>query len=322
MIAAGKTKFYMQYSGMNTEDPQNVTSTQTLATYDPAANKWSHVEAALPTGAALVVYQDKLLAVGGDDSDGNATKSVQIIDPATGKTTGTLAELPEGRSSAMVSASGNTLVVQGGNNGTFKTGDDAITYTNTMTFDGTGWTTHTDNFLTKDNPEFDKDQTLTYALTAVNGGAVAVGPVANLGTENMKDTWSFNAKTEDGAWAGDAGRLYSQTKTTQNIGAASGNQFYVLGYTGRSTEPLVFRSATVDYTGPTADPGDKPTPPDPSPSVNPSPTAAPADNGTTGNGTNAGTGLFGGALGIALTAAALLLLAAGGGLVLYKRRKG
>ena len=291
-----------------------------LATYDPAAKKWSQVETVLPTGASLVVYQDKLLAVGGDDSDGNATKSVRIIDPATGKTTGTLAELPEGRSSAMVSASGNTLVVQGGRNGTAKTGDDAITYTNTMTFDGKNWTTHTDKFLTKDNPEFDKDQTLTYALTAVNGGAMAVGPVQNLGENNMLDTWDFNA--QNGTWAGDADKLYSQTKTTQNIGAASGNQFYVLGYTGRSTEPLVFRSTTVDYTGPTGDPsGDQPTPPGPSPSVNPSPTAAPADSGTTGNGSNAGTGLFGGASGIALTAAALLLLAAGG-LVLYRRRKG
>lgn len=321
LMAAGKTKFYMQCVVMNAEDPQNVTSTQTLATYDPAAKKWSQVETVLPTGASLVVYQDKLLAVGGDDSDGNATKSVRIIDPATGKTTGTLAELPEGRSSAMVSASGNTLVVQGGKNGTAKTGDDAITYTNTMTFDGKNWTTHTDKFLTKDNPEFDKDQTLTYALTAVNGGAVAVGPVQNLGKNSMLDTWDFNAK--DGTWAGDAGRLYSQTKTTQNIGAASGNQFYVLGYTGRNTEPLVFRSTTVDYTGPTADPsGDQPTPPGPSPSVNPSPTAAPADSGTTGNGTNAGTGLFGGGSGIAMTATALLLLAAGGGLVLYRRRKG
>ena len=321
LMAAGKTKFYMQCVVMNAEDPQNVTGTQTLATYDPAAKKWSQVETVLPTGASLVVYQDKLLAVGGDDSDGNATKSVRIIDPATGKTTGTLAELPEGRSSAMVSASGNTLVVQGGKNGTAKTGDDAITYTNTMTFDGKNWTTHTDKFLTKDNPEFDKDQTLTYALTAVNGGAVAVGPVQNLGKNSMLDTWDFNAK--DGAWAGDAGRLYSQTKTTQNIGAASGNQFYVLGYTGRNTEPLVFRSTTVDYTGPTADPsGDQPTPPGPSPSVNPSPTAAPADSGTTGNGTNAGTGLFGGGAGIAMTATALLLLAAGGGLVLYRRRKG
>lgn len=321
LMAAGKTKFYMQCVVMNAEDPQNVTSTQMLATYDPAAKKWSQVETVLPTGASLVVYQDKLLAVGGDDSDGNATKSVRIIDPATGKTTGTLAELPEGRSSAMVSASGNTLVVQGGKNGTAKTGDDAITYTNTMTFDGKNWTTHTDKFLTKDNPEFDKDQTITYALTAVNGGAMAVGPVQNLGENNMLDTWDFNA--QDGTWAGDDGRLYSQTKTTQNIGAASGNQFYVLGYTGRNEEPLVFRSTTVDYTGPTADPsGDQPAPPGPSPSVNPSPTAAPTDNGTTGNGSNAGTGLFGGTSGIALTAAALLLLAAGGGLVLCRRRKG
>lgn len=321
LMAAGKTKFYMQCVVMNAEDSQNVTSTQTLATYDPAAKKWSQVETALPTGASLVVYQDKLLAIGGDDSDGNATKSVQIIDPATGKATGTLAELPEGRSSAKVSASGNTLVLQGGNNGTSKKGDDAITYTNTMTFDGKNWTDQNDKFLTKDNTEFDKDQTITYALTAVNNGAMAVGPVKGLGTENMVDTWSLNA--ENKTWAGDTDRLYSQTKTTQNIGAASGNQFYVLGYTGRNTEPLVFRSTTVDYTGPTGDPsGDQPTPPEPVPSVNPSPTVAPTDSGTTGNGTNAGTGLFGGASGIALTAAALLLLAAAGGLVLYKRRKG
>ncbi len=320
-MAAGKTKFYMHCETMNTDDQKKDKSTQTLATYDPAAKKWSQVETVLPTGASLVVYQDMLLAIGGDDSDGNATNSVRIIDPATGEAAGNLDGLPEGRSSAMVSASGNTLVVQGGTNGTGKTGDDATAYTNTMTFDGTGWTDHKDSFLTKDNTKFDKNQTLTYALTAVNNGMLAVGPVANMGTEKMMDTWSFNAKDE--SWTGDADRLYSQTKTTQNIGASSGGKFYVLGYTGRNDEPLVFRSTTVDYTGPTGDPsGDQPTPPEPSPSVNPSPTVAPTDSGTTANGSNAGTGLFGGTSGMALTAAVLLLLAAGGGLVLYRKRKG
>ena len=319
LIAAGKTKFYMHCVTVNTDDSQNVSTKQVLAVYDPAAKKWSQVETELPTGAALVVYQDKLLAIGGDDSDGNATKSVQIINPETGKAAGTLTDLPEGRSAASVSASGNTLVVQGGNNGTTKTGDDAITYTNTMTFDGKDWTPHKDNFLTKDNPDFDKNQTLNYALTAVNNGMLAVGPVHNLDKADMMDTWSFNSK--DGTWAGMADRLYSQIKTTQNIGAAAGGQFYVLGYTGKSEEPLVFRSTTVDYTGPTGDPsGDKPTPPEPSPTVqptiNPTPTTT---TDTTGN--NAGTGIFGGPSGMALTAVVVLLLAAGG-LVVYRKRKG
>lgn len=323
LMTAGKTKFYMQLTTVNVDDPDNPLIKQSLATYDPAAKKWSQAEMELPNGAALVVYQDKLLTVGGNDSDGNATKSLRIIDPATGKIIGNLDDMPEGRSSATVSASGNTLVVQGGNSGMLKVGEESLTFANTLTYDGKNWTTHTDNFLTKDNPEFDKDQTLNYALTAVNSGAIAVGVVKDLGKTSMLDTWSFNAKTKDGDWKGMVDKLYSQTKTTQIFGAASGSQFYVLGYTGRNTEPLVFRSTTVDYTGPTADPsGDQPTPPDPSPSVNPSPTAAPADSGTTGNGTNAGTGLFGGGSGIAMTATALLLLAAGGGLVLYRRRKG
>lgn len=327
-LTAGKTKFYLLYSTQEKvieDGKETVKSYVRVGTYDPAAATWKTVDTELGGTEKLVVYGDKLLAVGGDDitvTDNGVTStaknSVLIINPETGATTGSLKDMPEGRSGATVSASGSTLMVHGGNNGLLN--PDQKTYDNTLSYDGSSWNTYDDSFPAAG--QFDANQTLDAAYTALNNnGMLAVGPVKDLDKAEMMDTWSFNAK--DKAWAGDAGKLYSQTKTTQNIGAASGNQFYVLGYTGRDTEPLVFRSTTVDYTGPTGDPsGDQPTPPEPSPSVTPSPTAAPADSGTTGNGSNAGTGLFGGASGIALTAAALLLLAAGGGLVLYRRRKG
>lgn len=324
-LTAGKTKFYLLYNVLENEK-ETAKSYVRIGTYDPAAGTWKTVNTALSGTEKLVVYGDKLLAVGGDtfeEAEGKlptstAKNTVLIINPETGETTGSLPDLPEGRSGATVSASGSTLMVHGGNNGLLN--PDQKTYDNTLSYDGSSWNTYDDSFPAAG--QFDANQTLDAAYTALNNnGMLAVGPVKDLDKAEMMDTWSFNAK--DKAWAGDADKLYSQTKTTQNIGAASGNQFYVLGYTGRSVEPLVFRSTTVDYTGPTGDPsGDQPTPPGPSPSVNPSPTAAPTDNGTTGNGSNAGTGLFGGASGIALTAAALLLLAAGGGLVLYRRRKG
>lgn len=327
-MTAGKTKFYLLYSAQEKVIKDGKETTKDIVrigTYDPSAATWKTVDTELGGTEKLVVYGDKLLAVGGDDitvTDNGVTStaknSVLIINPETGATTGSLKDMPEGRSGATVSASGSTLMVHGGNNGLLN--PDQKTYDNTLSYDGSSWNTYDDSFPAAG--QFDANQTLDAAYTALNNnGMLAVGPVKDLDKAEMMDTWSFNAK--DKAWAGDAGKLYSQTKTTQNIGAASGNQFYVLGYTGRDTEPLVFRSTTVDYTGPTGDPsGDQPTPPEPSPSVNPSPTAAPADSGTTGNGSNAGTGLFGGASGIALTAAALLLLAAGGGLVLYRRRKG
>ena len=327
-LTAGKTKFYLLYSTLENviEDGKETAKSHVrVGTYDPAAGTWKTVNTELGGTENLVVYGDKLLAVGGDDitvTDNGVTStaknSVLIINPETGETTGSLRDMPEGRSGATVSASGSTLMVHGGSNGMLN--PDQKTYDNTLSYDGSSWNTYDDSFPAAG--QFDANQTLDAAYTALtNNGMLAVGPVKYLDKAEMMDTWSFNAK--DKAWAGDADKLYSQTKTTQNIGAASGNQFYVLGYTGRSTEPLVFRSTTVDYTGPTGDPsGDQPTPPEPSPSVNPSPTVAPTDSGTTGNGSNAGTGLFGGASGIALTAAALLLLAAGGGLVLYRRRKG
>lgn len=325
-LTAGKSKFYLLYTAQEkvTENKkESIKETIQLGTYDTAAGTWKVVDTDLTGTERLVVYGDRLLAVGGDDFTENkstARNTVLIINPETGETTGSLANMPEARSGAMVSASGGTLMVHGGHNGVLN--PDKKTYTNTLSYDSNSdsWITYEDSFPIAG--QVDANQTLDTACTALNNnGMLAVGPVQGLGTENMFDTWGFNA--ENGNWTGDTGRLYSQTKTTQNIGAASGNQFYVLGYTGRNAEPLVFRSTTVDYTGPTGDPsGDQPTPPEPGPSVNPSPTVAPTDSGTTGNGTNAGTGLFGGASGIALTAAALLLLAAAGGLVLYKRRKG
>ncbi|WP_195270167.1 S8 family serine peptidase [Eubacterium sp. 1001713B170207_170306_E7] len=316
-LTGGKTKFYFLYNIQ--EGGEGLVK---IGTYDPGSSSWTTVRAEdLDGSERLVVYKDQLLAVGGNTFtneegsgiSGQAKASVKVVNPQTGKTTGSLPDMPQGRSSAMVSASGSTLMVRGGTNGIMS--PEPVTYANTLSFDGTAWTEHPDQFLV-DNPAFDKSQTLDCAFGTVNHGMIGVGPVSGLGTDGMLDTWSFR----DGVWSGDATRLYSQTKTTQTIGAASGSQFYVLGYTGNSAEPLVFRATTVDYTGPAADPGsDTPTPTvKPEPSVNPNPTVQPTDHN---GGKNAGTGLFDTTAGMSLAIAAILLIAAGGGFVVYRKRK-
>lgn len=328
-LAGGKTKFYLLYPELNAESTE---LTLKIGTYDPAAGSWTSVTAEGFSGTErLVVYKDQLLAVGGDDMvkddtgatvSSNARATVKIVDPSTGKTTGSFADMPEGRSGATVTASGSTLMVTGGNSGAANAS--RTIYTNTLSYNGDKWVEYQDNLLSLE--DLDAKQTLDRAYTAVNGGMLAVGPVSKLNQDGMRDTWSF----KDGSWSADTSRLYSQSKTTRNIGAASGGQFYVLSYTGKTSAPLVFRATAVDYTGPTADPGsDKPVPPtptpEPQPSVNPTPTAQPAGTDTTTttttSGKNAGTGIFETTAGKTLAMAAVLLIVAGGGFVLYRKRK-
>lgn len=325
-LTGGKTKFYLLYTELNAEGTE---LTPKIGTYDPAAGSWTSVTAEGFSGTErLVVYKDQLLAVGGDDMvkddtgatvSSNARATVKIVDPSTGKTTGSLADMPEGRSGATVTASGSTLMVTGGNSGAANASH--TVYTNTLSYNGGKWEKHNDNLLGMES--LDPMQTLDTAYTAVNGGMMAVGPVADLDKDNMRDTWSLKGDF----WSADESRLYSQSKTTRNIGAASGGKFYVLSYTGKTSAPLIFRATDVDYTGPTADPGsDKPVPPtptpEPQPSVNPTPTTQPADTDTTTtSGKNAGTGIFETTAGKTLVMAAVLLIVAGGGFALYRKRK-
>ncbi|MDO4289016.1 MAG: S8 family serine peptidase [Eubacterium sp.] len=324
-LTGGKTKFYLLYNKLNEDDTE---MTAKIGTYDPVADSWTVVDAEGLSGTeGLVVYQDQLLAIGGDDEfidetsgavTTRARSSVKIVDPSTGKTTGRLPDMPQGRSGAIVSASGGTLTVTGGTDGVYKA--DAVTYTNTLSYDGTAWTVHNDNLLATES--LDSMQTLDTAYTAVNGGMMAVGPVADLGKDIMRDTWSLSL--EDDLWSADENRLYSQSKITRNTGAASGGKFYVLGYTGKTEEPLIFRATDVDYTGPTADPGSDsavtPTP-EPQPETNPTTPTGDTDVATAVNAKNTNTGIFENSAGQTLVVVSALVLAALGGFVCFKKRR-
>ena len=327
-LTAGKTKFYLTYSSLNPDPKTPEANTLRLGTYDPATSTWTCVDPELNGNETIVVYEDKLLAVGGEEIIENdngqvtsrALKTVRIIDPETGKIVGNLPDMPDGRSGLLtgitVSASGKTLMVHGGHNGFLN--PDLKIYTNTLSFDGEQWTRYDDHFPNEEN--LDPSQTVTTAFAALNNNQmIAVGPVKDLGTKDMLDTWYFTP--EDSQWTGAPNKLYSQTKTTQTIGVASGDQFYVLGYTGRHEDSLIFRSTTVDYTGPTGDPSSEaPTPPEPTPSIKPSPTVIPTDQNTTGTDSNAKTGILNPHSGLTLSIVALLLLASIGGVVFLDKK--
>ena len=252
-MAGGLSKIYLHYI--------TTTGQQKLGIYDTVSGTWSSVDTKL-TGIteALVVYQNQLLAIGGeilnDDMSLKETlRSVQILDPSTGEVIGSLPDLPEGRSRTQAFASGDTLVVYGGYDSVFlkMLGQETNEYCNTMVYDGKEWVNYEeDQFLSDQNSEFDPMQTLEYAIGAVDGGVIVTGPVQGLGSDSMVDTWNFDAST--GSWSGNQDILYSQIKTTRNIGVTYDGQFYVMGYTGAYNKLKIFRSTPVSYTGPTQDP--------------------------------------------------------------------
>ncbi len=251
-MAGGLTKIYLNYS--------TITGQQKLGIYDTATGTWSSLDTTLGGTEALVVYQNQLLAIGGeilgDDLSVQETlKSVQVLDPSTGEIIGSLPDLPEGRSGARAFASGDTLVVYGGCDSVVLSmlGQETTKYFNTMVYNGEEWVNYEDDqFLSDQNSQFDSMQTLQYAIGAVDDGIIATGPVQNLGGDSMVDTWNFDAST--GNWSGNQDVLYSQVKTTRNIGVTYGDRFYAMGYTGIYDQPQIFRSTAVNYTGPTKDP--------------------------------------------------------------------
>lgn len=251
-MAGGLTKIYLNYS--------TATGQQKLGTYDTATGTWTSVNTTLGGTEALAVYQDQLLAIGGEVVDENLVlqetlKSVKVLDPSTGEIIGNLPDMPVGRSGARAFASGDTLVVYGGCDSVIYSmiGKETTEYSNTIVYDGTTWTNYEeDQFLSDENSAFDSEQTLYYAIGAVDGGVIVTGPVQNLGQDNMVDTWNFDAAT--GTWSGSQDILYSQVKTTRNIGVSYDGRFYALGITGDFNQPQIFRSTAVNYTGPTKDP--------------------------------------------------------------------
>lgn len=267
-LAGGKDKFYMLFTDKET-------SKVMLSTYDVASDTWSTVktDSGLSGFEALVVYGDKLLAIGGDDQDseGNfaAVATVRVMDPNTGEVTGTLPDMPEGRSGAIARASGDTLVIAGGcASGLKKTfGLPVTSYSSTLVFDGTQWTENTDTIFNSggDNANFDLKQTLDFAVGAVDNGLIVAGPVKNLAVNTrglttaasspMMDTWHMSQTGSGAVWSGDTELLFDTQKTTKNVGATLDGQFYVLGYREGVSGNLVFRSTPVAYTPPTGDPG-------------------------------------------------------------------
>ena len=86
--------------------------------YDPATNTWTQV-APLPQGLGHVtgdalVYEGRIILVGGDTAHNEPQRSIYSYDPATNKWT-TLALLPAVRSTPVVGIVGNKLIVTTGN---------------------------------------------------------------------------------------------------------------------------------------------------------------------------------------------------------------
>lgn len=266
-----------------------------LGIYNTISGTWSNFECNANYYSSIVVYQDKLLAIGGiDNVTGDSLASVKVLNPDNGEVMDELAPMPNTRASVTAMQSGDRLVVYGGSEVHLKDKQgnieiaasfnpdifDTQAYTSTLVFDGTSWQEKADGFILED---IDPMQTVNYALGATKDSLLAVGPVSGLATDKMIDTWSLDFTAEQ--WAPKSDVLYSQAKTTRNIGVAYKNQFYILAYTGHSEDPLIFRALDVETYDIAADPvGPTPTPtPDPDPTVNPSPTT-----NRTGSGVNTG----------------------------------
>lgn len=318
-MAGGKDKLYLLYS-----EGDASSSGVFIGTFDPQTNNWKSVKTALNGTETLAVYGDKLLVIGGDDSANayQATKTVCILNPTNGEIEGSLPDLPEGRSGARAYTSGNTLVLVGGYSsaiGNLIKPTETTTYTNTMVYDGKTWTNNGDSYFSNaaTNPNFDASQTLDFAIGAVDGGLIVTGPVKNLNTEGMQDTWNFDARTA--ALTGDTSQLYCTTKTTQNVGASLDGQFYALGFKdGVSGENIVFRSTAVSYTGPTGNPGEGSVTPAPGPDDNPS---APSNGSVVAAAAGVNTGIT--ASSYAVPAAIILIaiaVLAVVGVVVYRKK--
>lgn len=257
-LAGGKEKLYLSYWDMD-----NIIR---IGVYDTKSKTWRTVKTELPGLEALAVYGDQLIAAGGQEDDGALT-DVRVIDPGTGKVIGSLPNLPEARAGANLRASGNLLILYGGYDDYMAKllGTDYTQYANALVYDGTKWTVNQSDFFSAEFEGFDKEQTLDYAVGATNGGLLVAGPVQNWETEKGIDTWAFNYKT--GNWTAREDVLYSQYKTTCDLGVTYEGAFYVRSRGDLEENPVVFRALTnVDHTGPTGEPAkDQPsdTPPTP-----------------------------------------------------------
>lgn len=257
-LAGGKEKLYLSYFGAGI--------VAKIGVYDTKSKTWRTVKTELKTELpgleALAVYRDQLIAAGGQEDKGTST-DVRVIDPDTGKVIGSLPNLPEPRAGAKLCASGNLLILYGGYDDYMAKlqGGDYTQYANALVYDGTKWTENENKFFSAEfEGGFDEEQTLDYAVGATNSGLLVAGPVQNWETEKV-DTWAFDSKTGD--WSARKDVLYSQYKTTCDLGVTYDGAFYVRSRGDLEENPIVFRALTnVDYTGPTGEPAkDKETPP-------------------------------------------------------------
>lgn len=249
-MAVGKDKIYMTY--------YNAQGQMELGTYDTKTETWDVAAVDMSTGfGQLAVYQDQLLVIGGEGENCENTAVVYALDPATGKVSDSeIPDLPEGRSGAMVSVSGNNLIVCGGYDSfvEYIQGQNETVYGNIMIYDGKRWKVSGADFFSGANGQFDSLQTLDFALSATDDGMIVTGPVSGLGTEQMRDTWKYDPDAD--VWTSDGNLCFHGTKTTENVGTAVDGLFYVLARTDSGN--LVFRSTPVNYTGAAANPGEEP----------------------------------------------------------------
>lgn len=306
-LTGALTKFYASFVS---EDGQ-----MTLGIYNPAEKSWQMIASNMKTDAALTVYNNQLIAVGGYDKAAmKSVSDVQIINPDNGQVMGALPSMPQDRYNVEAMSSGSRLIVSGGMTADWSHLDTQaeaiaengglVTHSSMLVYDGNTWSEEIGgDFLTKSNEIFDQTQTINYALGATSKSLIAAGPTSGLGTTAMIDTWELDLAS--GKWSGRDDVLYSQSKTTKNTGTAYRNNFYVLSYTGRTKDPLIMRALAVETIDVTADPTGPKTP-DPTP-VNP-------DNPTGGGAKTGDTSPL-------LIYLALLLLAAGGMALLGRRLK-
>lgn len=281
-MAGGKSKLYLLYTKIEGEQEDIC-----LGTYDTEKKTWTSVNVSdnLSGMETLVVYRDQLLAIGGEVQDEESgifgsSQKVQVLDPVTGEVTGNLPDLPQGRSAASASASGKMLVVALGYDSymAYLMGEESTQFENILVYDGEKWKESSVDFFGAANEAFDTKQTLNYALTATDEGMMVTGPVKRLGTEQMADTWRYDVRSD--SWSSADDILYHGTKTTLNVGAAAGNQFYVLSRT--DSMEFIFRSAETVYTAPEKNPGEAAEPsitpaPTDEPTVTPMPTTVPTE---------------------------------------------
>ncbi len=111
-MAAGTNEIYFSYISLE--------GANMLGTYHLDTNTWTTTPAQLTGTEALVVYQNRLLAIGGETMIDNGfgelefspLNTVSVLNPYTGEIVGSLPNMPGFRSGAKAYVSGDRLTVK------------------------------------------------------------------------------------------------------------------------------------------------------------------------------------------------------------------